>query len=62
MCVVSTLSLRYRASENLHIPYKVFPNIKELGRTRIEYRVTIKSMYASQLSALRLLVKIPVPK
>ena len=54
--------MKYRASENLHIPYKVSPNIKDLGRSRIEVRVTIKSLYASKLCAMRLLVKIPVPK
>ncbi|QDZ24782.1 subunit mu of clathrin/coatomer adator AP-2 complex [Chloropicon primus] len=54
--------MKYRASENLHIPFKVFPNIKDVGRSRIEVRVTIKSLYASKLMAMRCLVKIPVPK
>ena len=41
---------------------RVFPNIKDLGRTRIEVRVSIKSLYPSKLCAMKLLVKIPVPK
>ena len=54
--------MKYRATENLHIPFKVIPNIKDMGRSRIEVRVNVKSLYAPRLTAMRLLVKIPVPK
>ena len=54
--------MRYRTSENVHVPFKVFPNVKELGRQRLEVKVNLKSLYSAKLVAMRVLVKIPVPK
>jgi AP-2 complex subunit mu-1 len=30
--------MKYRVSENINLPFRVIPIVKELGRTRIEVR------------------------
>ena len=50
--------MKYRTSENIHVPFKVFPIVKEHGRTRVEVAVTVKSLYPANLFALRLIVKV----
>ena len=53
--------MRYRISDGIKLPFKVLPSIRELGRTRLEANVRIRSVYTDKLFALVLKVKIPVP-
>lgn len=54
--------MRYRVAENINLPFRVIPMIKELGRTRLEYKVTVKAPFSDQLFANNVVVKIPCPE
>lgn len=54
--------MRYRVAENINLPFRVIPNIKELGRTRLEYKVTVKAPFSDQLYASNVIVKCPCPE
>jgi AP-2 complex subunit mu-1 len=53
---------RYRVSDNVTLPFKLMPAVKELGRTRIAVTVNIKSLYSEKTVANEVRVRIPVPK
>lgn len=52
---------RYRCQDNISQPFKVIPIVNELGRTRIECNVTVKSTFSSKMFALNVVVLVPVP-
>ncbi|PQM39070.1 AP-2 complex subunit mu [Prunus yedoensis var. nudiflora] len=54
--------MKYRITEGVNLPFRVLPTIKELGRTRIEVNVKIKSVFGAKMFALGVVIKIPVPK
>merc|ERR1711865_836124 len=43
--------MQYRITENVNLPFRVLPVVKELGRTRLEINVKIKSMFTFKLFA-----------
>ncbi|KAF8068352.1 AP2M [Scenedesmus sp. PABB004] len=53
--------MRYRASENISVPFKVLPVVRELGRTRLEACVAVRSLYGGQLFGLNVVLLVPVP-
>uniref|UniRef100_A0A0D9YWP9 MHD domain-containing protein n=1 Tax=Oryza glumipatula TaxID=40148 RepID=A0A0D9YWP9_9ORYZ len=53
---------RYRITEGVNLPFRVLPTIKELGRTRMEINVKVKSVFGAKMFALGVVVKVPVPK
>ncbi|KAJ2343070.1 clathrin associated protein complex medium subunit, partial [Coemansia sp. RSA 2671] len=53
--------MRYRTTENVNLPFKVLPVVREMGKTRIEYEVLIKSNFSAKLSATNMVVTIPTP-
>jgi len=54
--------MNYRISDSINLPFRVLPVVKELGRTRIEVNVKVKSMYTFKLFATNVVIKIPLPK
>jgi AP-2 complex subunit mu-1 len=54
--------MSYRITENVNLPFRVLPVVKELGRTRLEVNVKVKSMFTFKLFATNVVIKIPVPK
>ncbi|CAI7914805.1 unnamed protein product [Closterium sp. NIES-54] len=52
----------YRITEGINLPFRVLPMIKELGRTRFEVNVKVKSVFGAKMFALNVIVKVPVPK
>lgn len=55
--------MKYRVTEGVILPFKVMPVIREMGRSRIELTVKIKTNGFSQnLFANNVIVRIPVPK
>jgi len=54
--------MKYRTTDNAQLPLKVFPTIKEIGRTRIEASVTVKSCFSPKLTATGVEIYIPTPK
>jgi len=53
--------MRYRASENINLPFKLTPMISETGVSNYEFRLNLKSLFPSKLSASDVVVKIPTP-
>ncbi|KAI7820877.1 adaptor complexes medium subunit family [Kickxella alabastrina] len=53
--------MRYRTTENVNLPFKVLPVVREMGKTLVEYEVLIKSNFSSKLSATNMVVSIPTP-
>nr|CAD1844990.1 unnamed protein product [Ananas comosus var. bracteatus] len=54
--------MKYRISEGINLPFRVLPTIKELGRTRMEVNVKVKSVFGAKMFALGVVIKVPVPK
>lgn len=53
--------MRYRATENVNLPFKVHPIVREVGTTKVEYSVAIKANYGPKLFATNVVVRIPTP-
>ncbi|KAF4551031.1 AP-2 complex subunit mu-like protein [Elsinoe fawcettii] len=53
--------MRYRATENINLPFKVQPIVNEIGKTKVEYSVAIRSNFGSKLFATNVVVRIPTP-
>ncbi|KAI8472032.1 MAG: Mu homology domain-containing protein [Monoraphidium minutum] len=53
--------MKYRSAEGISIPFKVMPVIKDLGRTRIEANVAVRSLFGPKMFALSVVVLVPVP-
>ncbi len=53
--------MRYRATENVNLPFKVHAIVTELGRSKVEYSIAIKANYGSKLFATNVVVRVPTP-
>ena len=53
--------MRYRISENVDLPFKIFPTITEEGKTRISVHIKITANFNQRLFATDVTVKIPTP-
>lgn len=56
-CRAHSVLHRYRASEGIQVPFKVIPMVKELGRTRMEANVSVRSLFGAKLFALNTVVR-----
>jgi len=54
--------MKYRTTENIHLPFRVLSAINEVGSTRVEIKVTVKSNFSANLFGQNVIVKIPTPK
>ncbi|KAL2381968.1 hypothetical protein RJZ90_003567 [Blastomyces dermatitidis] len=53
--------MRYRATENVNLPFKIHPIVREIGTTKVEYSIAIKANFSSKLFATNVIVRIPTP-
>jgi AP-2 complex subunit mu-1 len=53
--------MRYRATENINLPFKVHAIVNELNKTRVEYSIAVRAEYGSKLFATNVVVRIPTP-
>jgi len=53
--------MRYRATENVNLPFKVHAIVNEIGRSKVEYSIAIKANYGSKLFATNVVVRVPTP-
>ncbi|KHN97295.1 AP-2 complex subunit mu-1 [Metarhizium album ARSEF 1941] len=53
--------MRYRATENVNLPFKVHAIVNEVGRTKVEYSIGVKANFGSKLFATNVVVRIPTP-
>lgn len=53
--------MRYRATENVNLPFKVHAIVNEVGKSKVEYSIAIKANYGSKLFATNVIVRVPTP-
>lgn len=53
--------MRYRATENVNLPFKVHAIVNEVGKTKVEYSIGVRSNFGSKLFATNVVVRIPTP-
>lgn len=53
--------MRYRATENVNLPFKVHAIVNEVGKTKVEYSIGVKANFGSKLFAANVVVRIPTP-
>jgi AP-2 complex subunit mu-1 len=53
--------MRYRATENVNLPFKVHAIVNEINRTSVSYAVSIRSNFGQKLFATNVVVRIPTP-
>ena len=53
--------MRYRATENVNLPFKVHAIVNEIGKTKVEYSIAVKANYGSKLFATNVILRIPTP-
>lgn len=53
--------MRYRITKDISHPFKLIPLVREVGRTKLEVKVVLKSMFKSSLLAQKIEVRIPTP-
>lgn len=55
--------MRYRIADNIVPPFRLLsPIVREVGKTRIEVQLTIKSVFNERLFGKNVVIKIPMPK
>jgi len=54
--------MTYRITENVNLPFKIMPVINEYGKTKIEARIKLKSIFETSLYATNVVLKLPVPR
>lgn len=52
---------RYRTTKDISLPFRVIPLVREVGRTKMEVKVVLKSNFKSSLLGQKIEVKIPTP-
>ena len=53
--------MKYRTTENINIPFKITPTVYSSSPTRLEYKISLKSLFSDKFSGQNVVIKIPVP-
>jgi AP-2 complex subunit mu-1 len=53
--------MRYRATENINLPFKVHAIVNEVNKTRVDYSISIRANFGPKLFATNVVVRIPTP-
>ncbi len=53
--------MRYRATENVNLPFKVHAIVNEISKTKVEYSIAIRANFGAKLFATNVVIKIPTP-
>eukprot|EP00927_Polykrikos_kofoidii_P062687 TRINITY_DN57498_c0_g1_i1.p1 TRINITY_DN57498_c0_g1~~TRINITY_DN57498_c0_g1_i1.p1 ORF type:complete len:430 (+),score=56.61 TRINITY_DN57498_c0_g1_i1:125-1414(+) len=54
--------MTYRITENIESPFKLLPNVKVLGRNRLELSLQVTAMYDRTITASNVRIDFPCPK
>jgi AP-2 complex subunit mu-1 len=54
--------MTYRVTQNINLPFKITPDIQEFGGTKIEYKITLKSLFEHNYYATNVVMRIPCPR
>lgn len=52
---------RYRTTKDISLPFRVIPLVREVGRTKMEVKVVVKSNFKPSLLAQKIEIRIPTP-
>ncbi|KAL6452701.1 apm2 AP-2 complex subunit mu [Candida maltosa Xu316] len=52
----------YNCNSNINLPFRVYPQIQEIGRSKLMYKIRVESFYPEKLPATNVVIKIPTPK
>lgn len=58
LCNIVSFILRYRTTKDISLPFRVIPLVREVGRTKMEVKVVIKSNFKPQLLAQKIEVRL----
>lgn len=53
--------MRYRATENVNLPFKVHAIVNEIGKSKVEYNIAVRANYGAKLFATNVVVRVPTP-
>jgi len=53
--------VRYRTTKDISLPFRIIPLVREVGRSKMEVKVVVKSNFKPSLLAQKVEVKIPTP-
>lgn len=53
--------MRYRAVDNINLPFKVIAQVNEVGKLRVDYEISVKATFGVKLYATDVVIKIPTP-
>jgi len=53
--------MRYRTTKDINLPFRVIPLVREVGRSKLEVKVVVKSNFKPSLLAQKLEIRIPTP-
>ena len=53
--------MRYRATENVNLPFKVHAIVNEIGKSKVNFSISVRSNFASKLFATNVVIRIPTP-
>ncbi|KAI5958175.1 APM4 [Candida theae] len=54
--------MSYNCNRNIILPFKVYPQVQEVGRNRLMYKIRMKSFQAPKLPATEVAMTIPTPR
>lgn len=53
--------MRYRITKDISFPFRIIPLVREVGRTKMEIKIVLKSNFKPSLIGQKIEVKIPTP-
>ncbi len=53
--------MRYRITKDISFPFRIIPLVREVGRTKMEVKVVLKTNFKPSLIGQKIEVKIPTP-
>jgi AP-2 complex subunit mu-1 len=53
--------MRYRTTKDISLPFRVIPLVREIGRTKMEVKVVVKSNFKPTLIGQKIEIRIPTP-
>lgn len=59
--IFNLIFFRYRTTKDISLPFRVIPLVREVGRTKMEVKVVLKSNFKPSLLGQKIEVKIPTP-
>ena len=53
--------MRYRAVADVSLPFRIEPVVEEVGKAKVDYRISIRSNYGPKLFATNVVLRVPTP-